>query len=98
MCEKGRIKHFSDSVKEYKRLLDESKKVSKAKVTSATELLENQKEALKHKLEKISNTAVEMEYFIDESIIGGVVAEIDGKIMDGSLRSRLHDMKDVISG
>lgn len=98
LCEKGRIKFFGDSVKEYRKLFDESKRVSKAKVISATELLENEKEALKKKLEKVNNTSVEMEYFVDESLIGGVVVEIDGRIMDGSLRSRLHDIKEVISG
>ena len=98
LCEKGRVRGFNDSAEEYKRLLDESKRVSKAKVTSAAELLESEKEALKDKLEKISKTSVELEYFVDEALIGGVVVEIDGKIIDGSLRSRLHDIKEVING
>lgn len=98
LCEKGRIKHFADSVTEYKRLLDESKKVSKAKVTSATQLLESEKEALVEKLEKISGCVVETEYAVDESLIGGIVVEIDGRVIDGSVRSRLRDIKDVING
>ncbi|MBE7012093.1 MAG: ATP synthase F1 subunit delta [Ruminococcaceae bacterium] len=98
LCERGRIRCFIDSATEYKRLLDESKRVSVAKVTSATELLEKEKVALKNKLEKISKTSVEMEYLIDKSLIGGVIVELDGKIIDGSLRSRLQDIKEVING
>ena len=98
LCEKGRISFFDESAEEYKHLLDESMKVSKARITSAAELLDEEKEALKNKLEKMSGTSVVMEYFIDESLIGGVVAEIDGKVLDGSLRRRLRDIKDVING
>ena len=98
LCEKGRISFFDESAEEYKHLLDESMKVSKAKITSATELSEDEKEALGNKLEKMSGNSVVMEYFIDESLIGGVVVEIDGKVLDGSVRSRLRDIKDVING
>ena len=43
------------------------------------------------------NSAVEAEYEIDGSIIGGVIIEADGKVFDGSIRSRLRDVKDVMN-
>ena len=38
-----------------------------------------------------------MEYSVDGAILGGLIVEINGKIMDGSLRHRLREVKEVIS-
>lgn len=96
LCERGRISAFSDCVSEYKKLLDASKMVSVAKVTSAVVLTEDEKERLKSKLEKNSGKSVVLDCRTDESLMGGIVVEIDGKIVDGSLRRRLHEVKDVM--
>ena len=97
LCEKGRMECFGDAVKEYSALLDASKRVLSAKVTSAAELTEAEKEKLKNKLESINKGEVRIEYLIDTALIGGLVVEVDGKIMDGSLRQRLREVKDVIN-
>ena len=49
--------------------------------------------------EKLSSSfaRVETEYDVDPSLIGGLTVEIDGRLIDGSLRHRLRDIKDVIS-
>ena len=97
MCEKGRICCFLSSVEEYMALLDASMRISNAKVRSAVELTEDEKQRLKSKLEKIYEGEVNLEYAVDKSLLGGLVVEVDGKIMDGSLRHRLRDVKEVMS-
>lgn len=97
LCEKGHIKDFFECSSEYKKLLDASMRVDKARVTSAVELTDSEKKQLKEKLEKKSGHSVELECFIDKSLLGGLVIEIDGNIIDGSLRHRLQEVKDVIS-
>lgn len=97
LCEKGRILYFIESVREYNALLDASKQISNAKITSAVELTENEKQKLITKLESIVKGKVEAEYFVDADLLGGFIVEIDGKIMDGSLRHRLHEIKGVIN-
>ena len=37
-----------------------------------------------------------MEYIVDKSIIGGLIIETDGRIMDSSLKKQLKDVKEVI--
>ena len=96
MCEKNRLRDLCESIEEYKSMLRELHKVSRAKVTSAVELSTVQKALLEAKLEKISRKKVIPEYFVDESILGGLTIEIDGKIIDSSLRRHLNDVKDVI--
>ncbi len=97
LCERGYLRSFSEMAKTYRELMEMAEKVSTAKVTSAVELTEEEKNALIQKLEKRCGNTVVAEYRIDSSLLGGIVIEIDGKVMDASLRSRLSDMKDVMS-
>lgn len=97
LCEKGRIRSFFDSVEEYRRLFQVRESLATAKVTSAVPLTEKEKEALKLKLENISKNTVELICTVDPTILGGVIVEIGGRIMDGSLAARLAEVKDVIT-
>jgi len=97
LCEKGRIRSFVGAVEEYKNLLDASNSVSVAHVISAVELTEEEKEKLKDKLQIKMGNSIVLECSVDQSLMGGLVVEIDGKIIDGSLKHRLHEVKDVIS-
>ena len=97
LCEKKHIGEFAECVAEYNAMYDEICEVSNAKVTSALELNETEKASLKEKLEKKSGHKIIIEYSVDKSIIGGLIVEMDGKIMDSSLRKHLKDVKDVIS-
>lgn len=97
LCERGRIREFSGCVKEYKELLDASKHIGIAKVVSAVALTDSEKEKLRIKLEKMSAQTVILECSVDESLLGGVIIEMDGKVMDGSVRRRLQEVKEVIS-
>lgn len=97
LCEKGRIPYFMESVDEYKALLDASEHISNAKITSAVELTEEEKQKLINKLELMEKGKVHAEYFVDTALLGGLIVEVDGKIMDGSLRHRLHEVKEVMN-
>ncbi len=97
LCEKGRIPYFLESVAEYNQLLDASEHVFNAKITSAVELTQTEKEKLISKLELKENGKVCAEYFVDTTLLGGLIVEVDGKIMDGSLRHRLHEVKEVMN-
>lgn len=70
--------------------------VSSAHVVSAIELSNEEKTALIEKLEKLTGNTVAAEYEINESIIGGVIVNIDDKVIDGSIRHRLQEVKEVI--
>lgn len=97
MCEKGRLSVFSGAVEEFNALYSYSQRIVKVKVTSAIELSDDEKKRLKDKLETVYKFNVETEFFVDESILGGIIVDFDGKILDGSVRQRLREVKDVIS-
>ena len=96
LCERGRMSCFFRSVEEYNLLYGALRHISKAKVTSAVSLTEDQKANLIKKLEAVCKGRVDLECEVDEKLLGGIIVEADGKIMDGSLRQRLRDIREVI--
>ena len=78
-------------------LLDASSRVIYAKITSAVVLTDAEKAKLIRKLEDTHKGKVQAEYLVLPELLGGVIVEIDGKILDGSLRHRLREMKDVMN-
>lgn len=98
MCKDSCVKYFREFFESYEIMFEKHKKVTKAKIISAVELTRKEKISIKTKLEKSSGYSVEADFFVDETILGGIVAEINGKIIDGSLRKKLLDAKEVMLG
>ncbi len=96
LCEKGRIGAFSDCIAEYRALWNAKKSLVTAKVVSAVALTEAERKSLIQKLEKISGNTILLDESVDPSLLGGVTVELNGKVIDGSLRHRLRMVKDVI--
>lgn len=96
LCEKGRLRLFSFCRDEYRRLLHVRRAVVTAKVTSAVPLTEKERKALIQQLQKKNGGTVRLSCEIDPSIMGGVIVEMEGAVIDGSLRRRLRDVKEVM--
>lgn len=96
LCEKGRIKLFSQCAGEFFKLLDASHNVAIAKITSAVALTQEEKDSIRKKLEKSLKKGVVTECVVDPAIMGGIIIETEGRIIDGSLRKSLHEVKEVI--
>ena len=96
LLENGHMQSFSECVNEYEKMYKALSSVSSAHVVSAIELSNEEKTALIEKLEKLTGNTVAAEYEINESIIGGVIVNIDDKVIDGSIRHRLQEVKEVI--
>ncbi len=97
LCEKGRIRAFQSCVEEYRSLLRIRESVIRAKVVSAVPLTEDEKRELTRKLEKKSGKTVTLDCSTDPSLLGGVIVEMEGTVMDGSLRHRLREVKEVMN-
>lgn len=96
LCEQGAIKEFFECADVYAGLYAEHNKMTTAVVTSATELDDVQKQNLIRKLEKMCSRNVTLDLKVDKTLLGGLVIELDGKIIDGSLKNKLHKVKEVI--
>jgi len=96
LCAKGHSRYLKDSVAEYRRLYEDAISLSTAKVVSAVALTAQQQDRLQQRLEALSGRRVRLCCTVDEALLGGITVELDGKVLDGSLRHRLHDMKEVM--
>ncbi len=96
LCEHGAIKGFDECINMYNSLYAEHNKQTTAIVTSAVALDEGQKSSLIKKLEKMCGGNVTLDCKIDKTVLGGLVVELDGKIIDGSLKHKLSKVKEVI--
>jgi F-type H+-transporting ATPase subunit delta len=68
-----------------------------ARVRSAVELSEDQKSRLAAAIKSSTGTDVEIRVVIDESVLGGLVTEIGDDVIDGSVRSRMAQLKENFS-
>lgn len=96
MCENNRIELLPLTIENYEKLYNEINKVCVARVTSAKELTEEEKSKLTKALEKKMKCKVELECTVDESIIGGLIVETDDAVIDGSVKRKIRDVKEVI--
>lgn len=71
--------------------------IAEAVVTSAVPLTEEQKEALKARLEKISNKTIQLTLKVDPQVVGGIRAELEGRQLDGTLQERLSGLRKKVT-
>ena len=68
-----------------------------ADVRSAVELTDDQKRRLAASLKQATGKDVELKVTIDPAVLGGVVTTIGDTVIDGSVRSRLAQVKNHLS-
>lgn len=71
--------------------------VAEAEVSSAVELTAGQKTELARTLSRLTGKKIEPKYSLDPALLGGAVARVGDTIYDGSLRSRLEEMRARLS-
>ena len=98
LVENGKIRSVFGCIEEFRRLAMSVSDKADAVVYSAVELSNEQKKAVCEKLCKVTGKQLEATYIIDESLIGGIKIEVEGKTFDGTLKHRLQEVKEVITG
>jgi len=95
---RGGLGRIGDIAGEYRRLLDSYHGIERAEVTTAVALDDGEKRQLEEQLGAVVGKKVVLEAKVDESLIGGVVARVGGKLLDGSVLSQLTAMRKIFAG
>jgi F-type H+-transporting ATPase subunit delta len=82
---------------DYQKLLDSYRGIEQAEVTTAVPLDENERQKLAVRLGEMTGKKVIMTMKVDPAIIGGVIAKVGEKIIDGSTRSQLEALKNELA-
>ena len=84
--------------KEYVALLNTHRGVERALVTTAVQINTNHLTKITKVLERISGHHIQVSSAVDPQILGGLIAQIGDRIVDGSARRRLQAMHNDIVG
>ena len=93
IIKKERQKYIADILEYFISVVKEYKKIGVAYVTTAFELGDDKKKNIVDKL--IATTQyeeIEMNYFVDESLIGGMIIRIGDRVVDSSIKTKIDKM------
>ena len=90
---KGRYKDLPDIFAYFIARVKEYRKIGVAQVTSAISLSDVQKQKIEKKLlDSTQYETMEIEYKVDESLIGGLLIRIGDRIVDSTIKHRLTSL------
>ena len=97
LTERGYARYISECVAEFETRYYEYKGLVIAKVQSAVALDDKQKNAILHKLEKITGKEIELRCTVDPQLIGGMKILIGDTLYEGTVRAKLDGLKNKLS-
>ena len=93
LLQNGRLTELKEINTRFESVLAEREQIVSAKVTSARELGEDEKNELKSNLEKMTGKRVNLNFDVNQDIIGGVITTIGSTVYDGSVKTQLQNLK-----
>ena len=90
---RGRLSMAGDIADEYQRLLDSYRGIEQAEVITAIPLDDEDRQRLEEYLGALVDKKVVLKPKVDSSLVGGIIARIGGKLLDGSTHSKLVALK-----
>ena len=93
LFEKNRFYLLNDIVVYFKKIADEAKGQGVAEIHSAVTLNGTAQKEIVNRLERLAGYKITVKNFIDPSLIGGVVVKIRNKIIDDSVKNKIHRIK-----
>ena len=94
----GRIREFGAIAESYRELLDQAMGRARATLTFAVQPADGEIKRVVGGLESIAKLKIIPTVKVDAALLGGVTAELGGKIYDGSLATRLDEAKRRLAG
>jgi F-type H+-transporting ATPase subunit delta len=80
-------------VTQFEEVIRRRQGIAEAEVSSAMELSAAQKKELAQTLARLTGQKVELNYSLDPALLGGAVVRIGDTVYDGSVRSRLNELR-----
>ena len=80
-------------VDQYQRLLDSHRDIERAEVVSAVPLDDTRRERISDLLQEMVGKEVRMTSRVEPEILGGLIAQVGDRVIDGSSRTKLQAMR-----
>lgn len=89
LCENGTVNSLKGCAREYGRRYNEDHNIVEVRAITAVPMKEQLVQALQSKLEAALGKSVELQTRVDPSCMGGVLLELPGRQLDGTVKNRL---------
>lgn len=96
MLRKGRIGNFPIVLDPFRKLVEAELGVVRAEVASAAPVTSEELEQLRTRLAALTGKKVKLETKVDAGLLGGVVVTIGDRVIDGSVRHRLSELREEL--
>jgi F-type H+-transporting ATPase subunit delta len=97
LAERGGLGLVPDIAANYQQRLDDLRGIAHAQVTAAVPLSDAETAEIKQKLGTMFGKQIEITTKVDAKLLGGVVARVGDKVIDGSVSRRLENLKREIN-
>ncbi len=94
---RGEIASFPIVVQTFQDMANERRGIALAQVTTAVPLDDARRERLRQGLGELTGKRISLTELVEPDIIGGVVARVGDRLIDGSARTRLRSMREGLS-
>ncbi len=92
-----RFEMLPDLLEAVTDLIYEQRNIAIATVTTAIELDAEERSRVAASLQRLVGREIEMRTEVDPSIIGGIVARVGDRKIDGSVETQLHNLRTTLS-
>jgi len=93
LADHRRTQLIPEVIAAFHQVIRQRQGVAEAEVSSAVELSAAQRKEMAATLARLTGKKIETKYTLDPALLGGAVVRIGDTIYDGSLRSRLNEMR-----
>ncbi|MBE6050163.1 MAG: F0F1 ATP synthase subunit delta [Clostridium sp.] len=96
LIDKNRILYLKEKLNQMEKIYLEKHNKLEAVVKTAVPMLDEERDALKKKLENKYNKTIIMTTEVDKSLLGGVYVRVGNDVIDGTVKSKLDEMKELM--
>lgn len=97
LIDKKRFNELGQIIQCFSNEVDDINNIKRVEVVSAVELSDDRKQKLTDKLQTKLKKQVNINWVLDEDIIGGLIIKIDDDVIDNSLKNKLENLsKNII--
>lgn len=95
---KNREEYLGDIILCFREAADDFRGIMEAEIRTALELQTSDKEKLAEQLAQATGKKVRLRYRVEPELIAGAVLRIGDKVMDGSIATRLKNLREELVG
>ena len=93
LATRNSVVSLPDIADAFQELVDSEKGVERAEIVSAIKLTDEQERDIVDKLAQMVGKDLSVITYVDESILGGYLARVGDRLVDGSVKTQLENMR-----